>query len=150
MTLGRKSKYFYDSKDSDIIEELVTVVLLPMLKLLQTHIKNLIQYRASDWDFMLTRAQANGKLCFVEDGTVKIAKPKFSGEAVETVVYGSSVHEFDGEIDARDQFNKITAKTWSYTDQELTEVEAQDPAINLNGNLSPVIWQKFWNRRSAA
>jgi hypothetical protein len=24
---------------------------------------------------MLTRAQANGKLCFVEDGTVKIAKP---------------------------------------------------------------------------
>jgi hypothetical protein len=66
------------------------------------------------------------------------------------VVYGSSVHEFDGEIDARDQFNKITAKTWSYTDQELTEVEAQDPAINLNGNLSPVIWQSIWNRRSAA
>jgi phage protein D len=23
MTLGRKSKYFYDSKDSDIIEELI-------------------------------------------------------------------------------------------------------------------------------
>lgn len=137
MTLGRKSKYFYDSKDSDIIEELIanSGAAAEVEATSNTH-KELVQYQASDWDFMLTRAQANGKLCFVEDGTVKVAKPNFSGEAVETVVFGSSVHEFDGEIDARDQFNKITAKTWNYTDQELTEVEAQDPAISLNGNLS--------------
>ncbi len=137
MTLGRKSKYFYDSKDSDIIEELISNsgATADVEATSNSH-KELIQYQASDWDFMLTRAQANGKLCFVEDGKVKVAKPDFSGEAVETVVYGSSVHEFDGEIDARDQFSKITAKTWNYTDQELTEVEAKDPAINLNGNLS--------------
>jgi len=137
MTLGRKSKYFYDSKDSDIIEELISNggATADVEATSNSH-KELIQYQASDWDFMLTRAQANGKLCFVEDGKVKVAKPDFSGKEVETVVYGSSVLEFDGEIDARDQFKKITAKTWSYTDQELTEVEAQDPAINLNGDLS--------------
>lgn len=137
MTLGRKSKYFYDSKDSDIIEELIgnSGTTADVEATSNTH-KELVQFQASDWDFMLTRAQANGKLCFVDDGTVKVAKPDFSGEAVETVVFGSSVHEFDGEIDARDQFSKITAKTWSYTDQELTQVEAQDPAISLNGNLS--------------
>ncbi len=66
--------------------------------------KELVQYQSSDWDFILTRAQANGKLCFTEDGTIKIAKPDFSKKEVETVVYGSSIHEFDGEIDARDQF----------------------------------------------
>lgn len=137
MTLGRKSKYFYESTDSDVMEELIgNNGLTADVEATSNSHKELVQYQASDWDFMLTRAQANGKLCFVEDGTIKIAKPDFSGETVETVVYGSSVHEFDGEIDARDQFNKITAKTWSYTDQELTEVEAQDPAINLNGNLS--------------
>lgn len=137
MTLGRKSKYFYESTDSDVIEELVgNNGLTADVETTSNSHKELVQYQASDWDFMLTRAQVNGKLCSVEDGTIKIAKPDFSGEAVETVVYGSSVHEFDGEIDARDQFNKITAKTWSYTDQELTEVEAQDPAVNLNGNLS--------------
>lgn len=137
MTLGRKSKYFYDSKDSDIIEELIgnSGVNADVEATSNSH-KELVQYQSSDWDFMLTRAQANGKLCFVEDGKIKVAKPDFSAKEVETVVYGSSIHEFDGEIDARDQFNKITAKTWSYTDQELTEVEAQDPAINLNGNLS--------------
>lgn len=138
MTLGRKSKYFYESKDSDIIEELIgnSGLSADVEATANTH-KELVQYRASDWDFMVTRAQANGKLCFVEDGTVKVAKPKLSGETVETVVFGSSVHEFDGEIDARDQFSKITATSWSYTDQELLEAEAQDPAVALNGDLSP-------------
>lgn len=138
MTLGRKSKYFYESKDSDIIEELIGNggVTADVEATANTH-KELIQYRASDWDFMVARAQANGKLCFVDDGTIKVAKPKISGDAVETVVYGSSIHEFEGEIDARDQFSKITATSWSYTDQELVEAEAQDPAIALNGNLSP-------------
>lgn len=138
MTLGRKSKYFYESKDSDIIEELIgnSGATADVEATAKSH-KELVQYRASDWDFMVTRAQANGKLCFVDDGTIKVAKPKVSGETVETVAFGSSVHEFDGEIDARNQFSKITATSWSYTDQEIVEAEAQDPAIVLNGDLSP-------------
>ena len=138
MTLGRKSKYFYESKDSDIIEELIgnSGATADVEATAKSH-KELVQYRASDWDFMVTRAQANGKLCFVDDGTIKVAKPKVIGETVETVAFGSSVHEFDGEIDARNQFSKITATSWSYTDQEIVEAEAQDPAIALNGDLSP-------------
>jgi Rhs element Vgr protein len=137
MTLGRKSKYFYESTDSDIIEELISNNgLTADVEATTNSHQELIQYRASDWDFMVTRAQANGKLCFIDDGTIKVAKPDFSGETVETVVFGSSIHEFDGEIDARDQFNKITSTSWSYTDQELIETEAEDPSINLNGDLS--------------
>jgi Rhs element Vgr protein len=138
MTLGRKSKYFYESTDSDIIEELIgNNGLTADVEATTNSHKELVQYRASDWDFMVTRAQANGKLCFVDDGTIKVTKPNFSGKAVETVVYGSSVHEFEGEIDARDQFTKITSTSWSYTDQELIEAEAADPSIKLNGDLSP-------------
>ncbi len=137
MTLGRKSKYFYESTDSDIIEELISNSgLTADVEATANSHQELVQYRASDWDFMVTRAQANGKLCFVDDGTIKVAKPDLSGETIETVAFGSSVHEFDGEIDARDQFSKITASSWSYTDQELIETEAEDPAINLNGDLS--------------
>ncbi len=137
MTLGRKSKYFYESTDSDIIEELIgnSGAAADVEATTNTHAE-LIQYRVSDWDFMVTRAQANGQLCFIDDGNIKVAKPRFSGDTVETVAYGSSVHEFDGEIDARDQFSKITSTTWSYTDQAIVETEAQDPAISLNGNLS--------------
>ncbi len=137
MTLGRKNKYFYESKDSDIIEELIgnSGLTADVEATASTH-KELVQYRASDWDFMVTRAQANGKLCFVDDGTIKVAKPTISSDTIETVAFGSSVHEFDGEIDARDQFSKITSSTWNYTDQELIETEAQDPSLTLNGDLS--------------
>jgi len=138
MTLGRKSKYFYDSKDSDIIEELIgNSGLTADVEATANSHQELVQYRVSDWDFMVTRAQANGKLCFVDDGIIKVVKPAIGGENIETVVFGSSVHEFDGEIDARDQFSKITSTTWNYADQELIETEAQDPSITLNGNLSP-------------
>lgn len=138
MTLGRKSKYFYESKDSDIIEELIgNSGLAAEVEATANSHQELVQYRASDWDFMVTRAQANGKLCFVDDGTIKVAKPVLSGEGIETITFGSSVHEFEGEIDARDQFSKITSSSWSYTDQELIATEAQDPAIVLNGDLSP-------------
>jgi len=67
MTLGRKSKYFYDSKDSEVMEELIgNSGLKAEVEATSNSHKELVQYRASDWDFMLTRAQANGKLCFVE------------------------------------------------------------------------------------
>mmetsp|Transcript_5455 Transcript_5455/g.6636 ORF Transcript_5455/g.6636 Transcript_5455/m.6636 type:complete len:582 (-) Transcript_5455:3550-5295(-) len=137
MTVGRKSKYFYDSTDSAIIEELIgNQGLTADVEATTNEHQELIQYRTSDWDFMLTRAQVNGKLCFVDDGIVKVAAPVLTGDTVETVVYGSSIHEFDGEIDARDQFDTITSYSWSYTDQELLETEAQDPGVNLNGDLT--------------
>ena len=137
MSIGKKSTYFYDSKDSDILEELIgnSGAKADVEGTITTH-KELVQYRVSDWDFMVTRAQANGKLCFVDDGTIKVAKPDFSAETIETVVFGSSIHEFDGEIDARDQFNKVTSYSWNPTDQELLESEAEDPNVTLNGDLS--------------
>ncbi|TCI93209.1 type VI secretion system tip protein VgrG [Tenacibaculum sp. M341] len=137
LTLGKKSAFFYDSTDSDVIETLLSNNgLSGEVEATTTTHAELIQYRTSDWDFMLTRAQANGKLCFIDDGEITIAKPDASGEEVETVSYGQTIHEFDGEIDARDQFSTITSYSWNPTDQELIEAEAQDPGVALNGDLS--------------
>lgn len=137
MTVGKKSKYFYESTDSDIIEELIgNQGLTAEVEATATEHQELVQYCTCDWDFMVTRAQVNGKLCFVDDGTIKVAAPELGGDTTETVVYGSSIYEFDGEIDARDQFDRITSYTWNYTDQELLEIEAQDPGVSLNGNIA--------------
>ncbi|MEP0266727.1 type VI secretion system tip protein VgrG [Dokdonia sp.] len=136
MTVGRKSKYFYESTDSDIIEELIgNQGLTADVEATANEHQELVQYRACDWDFMVTRAQVNGKLCFVDDGTITVAAPEL-GDTVETVVFGSSIQEFDGEIDARDQFDSITSYSWSYSDQELLESEAQDPGLSLNGDIA--------------
>lgn len=137
MTIGRKSKYFYESTDSDIFEELIGSYGLSsdVESTNHTHAE-LVQYNASDWDFLISRAQANGKLCFIDDGTVTIAKPDIGQSEVETVTFGGSLLDFDAEIDARHQIKKVAAYGWNHADQELIEVEGKDPGVSLNGNLS--------------
>lgn len=136
-TLGRKSSYYYDSADSDIIEEILSNHGLEgdIEATSYTH-KELVQYRSSDWDFMMTRAQANSKVCIVENGSVQISKPDFSAESVQTIAYGATLLAFDAEMDARNQFNKTTSYAWNPSEQEIVETEANDPELALNGNLS--------------
>ncbi len=137
MTIGRKSNYYYESKDSAIFEELLGKYSLEK-EVEDTNFEHpeLVQYNASDWDFMLSRAQANGKLCFVENGKVTIAKPDISQEEVETVTFGATLLDFDAEIDARHQIEKVSSYAWNHADQELLEIEGKDPSVALNGNLS--------------
>lgn len=137
MSIGRKSKYFYESKDSDIIEELISNLGLEKeVEATEHEHLELIQYNATDWDFMVLRAQANGKLCFVDDGTITVAKPNLDQAEVETIAFGATMLEFDAEIDARHQIKKVSSYAWNHSDQELLEIEAKNPSVSLNGNIS--------------
>ncbi|MDL2144847.1 type VI secretion system tip protein VgrG [Flavobacterium tructae] len=137
LTIGRKSKYFYDVKDSDAFEEIIgTYGLEKDVEATNFSHKELVQYNTSDWDFIVSRAQANGKLCFIENGKITISKPDLSSAAVETITFGATLLDFDAEIDARNQFAKVSSYSWDYTNQELVEIEASDPGVSLNGNLS--------------
>ncbi|CAA9197816.1 type VI secretion system tip protein VgrG [Flavobacterium collinsii] len=137
LTIGRKSKYFYDVKDSDVFEEIIgTYGLEKDVEATNFSHKELVQYNTSDWDFIVSRAQANGKLCFVENGKITVSKPNLTSAAVETVTFGASLLDFDAEIDARNQFAKVSSYSWDYTNQELVEIEASDPGVSLNGNLT--------------
>jgi len=136
-TVGRKSKYYYDSTDSDITEEILGAYSLEndIESTNNTHAE-LIQYNASDWDFIMTRAQANGKICLIDDGKVTITKPDLGQSEIETIAFGATMLGFDGEIDARNQFNSIKAFGWNPADQEIVSVDAEDPGVDLNGNLT--------------
>ena len=137
MTLGRKSHYFYESTDSDIMEEIIGNHSLEKdVKSTDYTHKEMVQYRSSDWDFMVTRAQANGRICIVEDGKITIDKPDVDQAEIETISFGDTLLSFDGEMDARNQYNTITAYSWNPSDQEIVETEAADPGISLNGNVS--------------
>jgi len=138
LTVGRKSKYFYESTDSDIMEEIIDAYGLEKdIESTNVTHKELVQYNVSDWDFCIARAQANGKICVVDDGKITAKKPDTSQEPVETVAYGATLLDFDAEIDARNQFPKVTSYGWNASGQELLETEADDPGVSLNGNLSP-------------
>jgi Rhs element Vgr protein len=139
MTVTCKSKYFKDTKDSDVMEELIDAHGLDkdITATTITH-KQLVQYNCTDWDFMLCRSDVNGLLCTTDNGKIKVSKPEFSGDAKLTIQFGATIHDLDAEIDARLQYKKVKGSTWRYTDQELLDtVEAEDPGVPEAGNLSP-------------
>lgn len=138
MTIGRKSNYFLAVKDSDIISQITgtysgfsTTVEATSV----TH-KEVVQYDCTDWDFVVARAEANGKFCFPDDGQLNVKAPQLSQSAVLSLLFGATILELDAEIDARHQLKNVTSKSWSYADQQIVETEATDPSVALNGNLT--------------
>lgn len=138
MTGGAKSRYFVDQKDSDIMEEIIgSYGLQSEVKATIPQLKEVVQYEATDWDFILCRSEANGRMVMVEDGKVKITETATGQEPVVAVRYGATLLELDAEIDARRQSAGINVTSWNATDQEVITGEAEEPPTTGNGNLSP-------------
>ncbi|MDR8390614.1 type VI secretion system tip protein VgrG [Aliifodinibius sp. S!AR15-10] len=137
MTVGRKNKYFKELTDSDIIQEIIGEYGLSAdVETTSVTHAEMVQYHCTDWDFMVTRAEANGKLVFVDDGTISVKAPSLAGEPVAELVYGQNINEFDAEMDARDQFGGITSKSWDFAQQSVIESEATDPGLPEQGNVN--------------
>jgi len=114
MTLGRKSAYYVDQKDSDIASTLLGNHKLTITSVEDTRKKfpEMVQYDISDWDFLVTRMDINGKLVLMNNGAATIKAPDFSAQPVLTLQYGATIHEFDAEMDARNQYKSVKAISW--------------------------------------
>jgi Rhs element Vgr protein len=137
MTIGRHSRYFENTKDDHVFDELISAYGLKAdpesTKL--TH-KELVQHHITDWDFLLLRAEANGMLVMADDGTVKISRPKISDKEALQVNYGSSILEFESEIDAQYQVKEVKASSWDYSNQQLFKASASSASLAEPGNIS--------------
>jgi Rhs element Vgr protein len=138
MTIAPKSRYFTDKKDSEVFEELIeSHGLEKQVEATAVGHKELVQYNSTDWDFMLCRADVNGKLVMADDGKITIQKPDINATPELTAQYGSTVLDLEAEIDARLQVPGVKAAAWNFTDQELlSSVEATEPEVPQAGNLS--------------
>lgn len=139
MTVGRKSKYFENVKDSQATEELVKAysgLEVDAKETTVTH-RELVQHHITDWDFLLLRAEACGLLVSVEDGKVKTFKPDTKAEPVLQASFGSSIMEFEAEMDARDQWKQVKATSWDYSNQKLFTADTEEAKdIKQLGNLT--------------
>lgn len=125
LTAGRRNKYFFDKKDSEIIESLLrSHQINASVEATTLRHKQMVQYYATDWDFLLTRAEANGMLALTDAGRVSVKKPDFAQEPKFTLNYGTSIYEFEAEMDARDQFPKAEASFWNPGDQRLVKISS--------------------------
>lgn len=137
LSIGERSSDYFDQSDSEIIEALLDAAGVGKdVEATTVKHKQLLQYHATDWDFLLARARANGQLVWCEGDKVVVRKPAISGATACTLQYGATLLEFEGEIDARLQHPAVKGASWDPAGQELVEVEAASPSFTPPGNLS--------------
>lgn len=138
MTIAKKNKHYNDVSDSDVAEEIIGKYSLDadVESSSITH-KDLVQFEITDWDFMLSRMDLVGQICLVSDGKVSFKKPDLNATPVLDVLYGATILEYSAEIDARNQLKTLAAKTWDFSQQAITETDAQEPSISTEpGNIT--------------
>ncbi|HET9363319.1 MAG TPA: type VI secretion system tip protein VgrG [Vicinamibacterales bacterium] len=137
LTVGRKNAYYMDQSDSDIVSALLgDAGLSASVESTPLKHKQQVQYRSTDWDFLLARARANGKLVLTNDGTVAVKAPTTSTTPSVTLQFGATVLELDAEIDARVQFAGVKGISWDPAQQSLVESDASAPRVATPGNLT--------------
>ncbi len=137
LTVVRKSAYFYDVTDSEVIEELADGAgLTADVAATKVRHPQMVQFYATDWDFLLTRAEANGQLVATRDGELVVKAPDAGAEPVLTLAYGGNLLDFEAVIDARDQFAAVSAAGWDAAGQELLEIEGAEATAVAPGNVT--------------
>ena len=136
LTVGRKSAYFYDVTDSDVIEQIAgdAGVDTDVEATSVTHAQ-MVQFYATDWDFITTRAEANGKLVSTRDGTLTVKSPDPGADTVLTLRYGGNLLDLEAMVDARRQYSAVQSLAWAAADQEMVEVDAVDEGAVSPGNV---------------
>jgi Rhs element Vgr protein len=138
MTVGRHSKYYLNALDSDVMNTLVSAYadLSCSVKATSLQHEELVQHHTTDWDFLLMRAEANGMLVNTLFGALTIEVPQTTKTPALTVTYGSSILEFEAEMDARTQWNNVEARSWDYHNQALFTADSSSvPGWTEAGNI---------------
>lgn len=151
MTLSRKNSIYEDIKDSDLIEKLISDNgLEKSVAATNTVYETIVQYYATDWDLMLTRAQLNGFVVIADAGKVAVGAPKTDQSPVLKVVYGESILDLEADMDAATQFapSAIKSTTWNDADQELGESGPGSVDVKEQGNLSSEELAKVFDVKS--
>lgn len=136
MTVGRKNCTWQNSADSDAISTLIANAgLSSSVAATAVTIPSLVQYDATDWDFMLSRAEVNRMVVSTINNKVSVFNPTSDTSPALTLTYGMDLIDFHAEINALTQLSKVTASSWDVQNQQLISAEASNE-LPGPGNLS--------------
>ncbi|HET9278103.1 MAG TPA: type VI secretion system tip protein VgrG, partial [Flavitalea sp.] len=76
-----------------------------------------------------------GMVLLAQDGKVNVMKPVVQSSAVLTLVFGATIEDLEVEMDARTQWQQVTASSWNYVGQSVFEAQASGSAIQEAGNI---------------
>ncbi|MGD2180614.1 type VI secretion system tip protein VgrG [Lusitaniella coriacea] len=131
--------------DKQIIEEIIKSNQLQLGEIAETETEHLemVQFYCTDWDFILSRAEANSLWIIVNDGKISAISP----ELLETDLRGSvplkaeygltTLYEFEMEANIQDQYSVVQSQAWDIKEQKLSKVIKAKDNYPLQGNLKP-------------
>ncbi|MFK8162430.1 MAG: type VI secretion system tip protein VgrG, partial [Lewinella sp.] len=151
MTVGRKVAAFQDQTDSAICGSIVDDYPLGKEIAATTYIHpQLLQSGTTDWDFVVTRAEANGMVVYADEEKVFVQKPLAKGAPDLELTYGHDVFDFNAEIDAGYQLPSVTASGWDFTTAKFVDATSTEPVINKQGNLDGKTLAKVINAKDVS
>jgi Rhs element Vgr protein len=145
MTQERRSATFAGKSDVKVIKELMTPykgkVSLSASGLQATALPELVQFFATDWDFLLSRCQANGWLVLPDGANLKVT----DGPVTQVPVPSANVMDFNMKeihtielaLDGSEQYESAASTAWSFQNQALTAPNTQVGKKLSPGKLSP-------------
>jgi Rhs element Vgr protein len=136
MTMGCRSAYYQEQQDNAIISAVIGKHSLTAKvdSTTYTH-PQIVQYQANDWDFIRTRAEANGLLVYTDNDTVFVQKPICSGASVLKIDFGKDVFSYDLSLEARQQETTVSCKAWDLKTQTIVESKSTEPSNSTPGNI---------------
>lgn len=108
MTCARKNANFLDKSDDDIVKSLAGKYGVSIKSSMGggAH-KEILQYYCTDWDFIMTRAEANGCWLLADDDKLSIEKIAAKGSAEIELTWGTDIIEFKAEANVLFQVKNV-------------------------------------------
>lgn len=162
LTAGRRSAVYRGMSEPAIWEQLLEAQGLTLTTGgdgdAQDPPPDMVRYYSTDWDFLLTRAEASGQVVLVDDARVAIGAPVLADNGCGLVLtYGESMIAFSAEMDARNQLSSVSASGWDIADQKALSEDSEEEAAGsqvrgyISGKeLSNVMHQQAFDLMSAA
>ncbi|WP_303315344.1 type VI secretion system tip protein VgrG [Flavivirga abyssicola] len=126
-----------DSLDSDAIDQIVENLGVESNVTATTVQKEkIIQYSATDWDFIVSRAQRNGMAVVTDNGTLVVSAITTDDEPALELQYGRDIMEMDIDLESIEQSTSLSINAWTPSEQDSVNSEASEPTVNEQGDAS--------------
>ncbi len=139
MTVARQTALSEKMKDSDMISALISKHGLSSdVSATTVQHEAIVQFDATDWDTLLTRAEMNGMVVITDAGKVSVKPPDTSSSPVLEVKYGESIVDLRAEMDAVGQYAASAVKSvaWDSATQALIQSATASADVTEAGNVS--------------
>ena len=139
LTGARKSAVYKDQDDAKIISAILkeSGVGEGAIAATKAPHKQMVRFNATGWDFILTRAEANGLWVVADEGKVSTVDPRSAtGQAKHTFEYGASeIFDVELEADGGDQLGEVKSSGWDIQQQKPTKAAEAKAFALSQGNL---------------